>query len=172
LTAVAPAEIEAPPRVAITLAAAWTKAGLDDVVAAVTELGVAGVIPLRTERTIVRRDAARAERVGVRLATVAREAAMQSRRVRIPAIHPEADLASIVDRPGLIVADHTGDPAPSLDLPATPSWTVVVGPEGGFSDAELDAFGKVPRLSIGPHVVRATTAPVAAVAVLAARAED
>lgn len=174
LAAVGPVQHEAPPGVEITLAAALTKAGLDDVVGAVTEIGVAGVIPLRTERTVVRWDPARAERVVERLGTLAREAAMQSRRTRIPVIHPAADFATFASaatmEPGLIVADHTGVPAGSLVVPATARWTVVVGPEGGFSDEEFDAFGPAPRLSVGPNVLRATTAPVAVVAVLAALA--
>jgi 16S rRNA (uracil1498-N3)-methyltransferase len=170
LRATGPVQQEPAPAIEITLAAALTKAGLDDVVAAVTELGVAGVMPLRTERTVVRWDAARADRVIGRLGGIAREAAMQSRRTRIPVVHPATDLRAVAGQPGVIVADRTGRSAGAFTTPATAAWTVVVGPEGGFSDEELAMLDPAPRLSVGPNVLRATTAPVAAVAVLAALA--
>jgi 16S rRNA (uracil1498-N3)-methyltransferase len=176
LTATSAVAQEPAPAIEITLAAALTKAGLDDVVAAVTELGVAGVIPLRTERTVVRWDDARADRIVERLRTVARAAAMQSRRARIPVVHPATDLPALVGtaevRPGLIVADRSGGAPASVTVPATAAWTVVIGPEGGFSDAEFTLMDPAPRFSVGPNVLRATTAPIAAVAVLAALAAD
>jgi RsmE family RNA methyltransferase len=46
---------------------------------------------------------------------------------------------------------------------------VAVGPEGGFDDAELAAFGAAPRLAIGPFVLRAETAAIAAAAAVAGR---
>ena len=172
LTATGAVQQEPAPTFEITLAAALTKAGLDDVVAAVTELGVVGVIPLRTDRTVVRWDAARADRVVERLGGVAREAAMQSRRTRIPVIHPATDLGALAGKAGVIVADRSGEPAGRFTAPPSAAWTVVIGPEGGFSDAEFELLGTAPRLSVGPNVLRATTAPVAAVAVLAALGAD
>ena len=153
--------------VGVALAVALTKGGLDDVVAAVTELGAVRVIPVRTARTVVRWDAARARRAVDRLRVVAREAAMQSRRARVPAVDDVTELATVAARPDLVVADREGSAAAALPRPTSPGeWTVIVGPEGGLAPEELVALGTRPRLALGPHVLRAATAPLAAVAVL------
>jgi 16S rRNA (uracil1498-N3)-methyltransferase len=162
-------ELELDPVAPVALAVALTKGGLDDVVAAVTELGVARVIPVRTARVVVRWDSDRAQRAVVRLRSVAREAAMQSRRARVPVVEDVVDLPALVDRPGLVVADPAGVAAFELAPPPTePGWTVLVGPEGGLAPEELELFAAAPRLRLGPHVLRAATAPLAAVAVLVA----
>src|SRR5262249_25666517 len=110
---------------------------------------------------------ARAGRAVDRLRSVAREAAMQSRRARVPAVDEVTELAAVAERRELVVADRGGSAASALPRPAADAeWTVLVGPEGGLSPAELGALGTRPRLSLGPHVLRAATAPVAAVAVL------
>ena len=55
-------------------------------------------------------------------------------------------------------------PRPTANRP-NPGWTVLVGPEGGLAPEEI-ADISAPRLRLGPHVLRAATAPIAAVAVL------
>ena len=158
------------PRVGVSLAVALTKGGLDDVVAAVTELGVERVTPVRTARAVARWDDGRAERAVTRLRSVAREAAMQSRRARIPIVDEVVDLAAMLQRSGLVVADRAGVSASDLARPGEAGWTVLVGPEGGLTSDELAALANAPRLRLGPHVLRAATAPLAAVAVLTAEA--
>jgi 16S rRNA (uracil1498-N3)-methyltransferase len=155
------------PDLDLGLAVALTKAGLDDVVAAVTELGVARITPFRADRSVVRWDDARAARAVERFRAIAREASMQSRRARIPVVDAVTDVAEIAGRFGLVVAERGGAPAGSLALAHGPV-TVVVGPEGGFSPAELARFGEAPRLGIGTNVLKAATAPVAAVAAMVA----
>ncbi len=171
LGAVDAAQFLPEPNVGVNLAVALTKGGLDDVVAAVTELGVARVTPVRTERVVVRWDAARATRAVTRLRAVAREAAMQSRRARVPLVDDVAPLSSLQECAGLVLADPAGDDALALSPPPAldsghKAWTVLVGPEGGFSPNEHELFGKVARLRLAPNVLRAATAPIAAVAVL------
>jgi 16S rRNA (uracil1498-N3)-methyltransferase len=156
------------PRVGVGLAVALTKGGLDDVVAAVTELGVVRVTPVRTARTVVQWDGRRAATAVSRLRTVAREASMQSRRARLPEIDDVVDLAAMTMVPDLALADPRGVAPEALPAPAGALRTVLVGPEGGLAPDELDLFDGVPRLRLGPHVLRATTAPIAAVAVLTA----
>ena len=118
----------------------------------------------------VRWDDERAARAISRLRTIAREASMQSRRARVPAVGGVVDIAALAARPGLVVADRGGVHAGELPVPAAPGWTVLVGPEGGLGPDELDRLGSTPRLTLGPTVLRAVTAPVAAVALLADRA--
>jgi 16S rRNA (uracil1498-N3)-methyltransferase len=180
LEARAPVQVAADDRIGVSIAVALTKGGLDDVVAASTALGARRVTPLRTERVVVRWDAARAAKGVTRLRAVGREAAMQSRRARIPIIDEVTDLAMMRGRPGLVVADLDGVGAWELPLPrrtivpgkrADEGWTVVVGPEGGLSDDELASFGSVARLRLAPNVLRAVHAPIAAVAALMQEAE-
>jgi len=174
LVATAAAQQSPAPEWPISLAVALTKGGLEDVVTAVTELGVVRVTPVRTERVVVRWDETRARRAVERLRSVAREAAMQSRRARIPVIDDVAGFTEVSARPGLVVAAVDGISAFALPRPGGPSaeagWTVLVGPEGGLAPDELAALADRPRLSLGPNVLRASTAPVAAAAVLATEA--
>jgi 16S rRNA (uracil1498-N3)-methyltransferase len=166
-TAAARREPELTPRV--NVAVALTKGGLDDVVAACTELGVHRIEPVRTARSVVRWDAARAAKAVARLRDVAREAAMQSRRARVPEVCDVADAAALVDRPGLVLAARDGAPVASLPRPDGGEWTVLVGPEGGFAPAELALFARAARASVGPYVVRAAHAPLAVVSAFAQR---
>jgi 16S rRNA (uracil1498-N3)-methyltransferase len=180
LEARAPVEVAADERIGVSIAVALTKGGLDDVVAATTALGARRITPLRTERVVVRWDAARAAKGVARLRVVAREAAMQSRRARIPIVDEVAGLEALRDRPGLVVAGLDGMGAWELPGPgrtiipgerAGEEWTVVVGPEGGLSDDELAGFGPIARLRLAPNVLRAVHAPIAAVAALMQESE-
>ena len=156
----------------VALAIALTKAGaLDTVVARCTELGVARITPVRARRCVVQWDAAHGERAVERLRTVAREAAAQCRRAHLPEIAPVANLADFAGRADVVVADRGGGSIDDLPSPRS-AWTVVVGPEGGLDPDELEAFAGAGRLRLGPHVLRAETAPIAAVAVLLSRARE
>ena len=156
---------------AVAVAVALTKGTkLETVVAQLTELGVARIEPVRARRSVVRWDAAKAAAAQQRYSTVAREAAMQCRRSRLPVVAPVAELADLAGRPGLVVASADGDPAEALDLPPGNMWTVVVGPEGGFEPGEVEALRPAGRLSLSPYVLRAVTAPLVAASLLVARA--
>lgn len=156
---------------AVSVAVALTKGTkLETVVAQLTEVGVARIEPVRARRSVVRWDAARAEAAHQRYVAIAREAAMQCRRARLPVVMPVAGLEQLAGRPGLVVASPGGDPLEALDPPAGRIWTVVVGPEGGFEPGELEALGPSRRLSLSPYVLRAATAPVVAAGLLVARA--
>lgn len=155
----------AEPVVTIALAVALTKGGVESVVASATELGVARITPVACERSIARPSAAKVKRLQI----AAREAAMQSRRVRIPLIDDVVDLDVVLARDDVVIADRTGCRMFELMPPRRGAWTVVVGPEGGFSAEELARFGTRPRLALSDHVLRASTAPVAAVAVMVER---
>ncbi len=131
-----------------------------------TELGVARLVPVLTERTNFHRQNA------ARLRAHMVEAAEQCGRTALPELAAAVALpALLADWPGdrtLVLADEAGgDPATHLDLrlPAA----LLIGPEGGFAEAERAAVLAVPgvrRLSLGPRVLRADTAAVAALAQL------
>jgi 16S rRNA (uracil1498-N3)-methyltransferase len=141
----------------------------ETVVARLTELGVERVIPVAAARSVARWEPSRAEAATHRLERVAREAAMQSRRSRLTTVEPPVPIATLAGHPGLVVADRDGGPATDLPAPGPEGWLLVVGPEGGLDEGELEIFGAAPRLGVGPHVLRAETAAVAAAAALTTR---
>ncbi len=152
------------------------RARLDWLVEKATELGVSALLPVWTARTQV-------ERVNLgRLRAHAIEAVEQSERVSLPEIKaPEALQQVLASWPAarrLILCDESGAGEPISDaatrLPPGPV-ALLVGPEGGFDETELDAIGKlsfVTRVGLGPRVLRAETATLAAVAVFQAIAGD
>jgi 16S rRNA (uracil1498-N3)-methyltransferase len=150
---------------------------LDWLVEKGTELGVAAFIPVMTART-------QAERLNPeRLAAHAVAAAEQSERLSVPEIRPVAKLPALLAAwPAgrrLLVCDETGGGAPvaaALDaVPPGAAAAILIGPEGGFAQSELDALRDLPfvtRIGLGPRVLRAETAALAALAVFQAVAGD
>src|SRR4051812_23439651 len=128
------------------------------VVQKLTEIGVDRIVPFVAERSVVRWDDEKAERNHERFITIAREAAMQSRRAWLPVVDPIATFATLAGQPGATLADRTGAP-PTLQRPV-----VLIGPEGGWSEAER-ARG-LPTVGLGPTVLRAETAAIVAGAAL------
>jgi 16S rRNA (uracil1498-N3)-methyltransferase len=160
------------PRLAPPLAVAFalTKgAEPDRVVAGLTELGVDAILPVLTRRSVVRAAPERLHAAHERLGRVARASAEQCRRARVPEVAAPDPLAALAGRDGLVVADRVGAPAAALPTPPPSGWIVVVGPEGGFDPGETEALGPTARLGVGPHVLRAGTAALAAVAALSGR---
>jgi len=161
LEPVGPVEVEAAAEPAITIAFALVKGERPElVVQKLTEVGVDRIVPFAAERSVVRWDAERAERNVTRLRRVAREAAMQCRRARLPAVDAPVTFAAAAALPGAALAD-AGGAAPDLDHPV-----LLAGPEGGWSPAER-ALG-LPTIALGPHILRAETAAVVAGTLLVA----
>jgi 16S rRNA (uracil1498-N3)-methyltransferase len=144
----------------LTVAFALTKGGRPELVTQkLTEIGVDRVVPFVAERSVVRWVAGRDTRHVERLRRVAREAAMQCRRVWLPTVADVAPFAEVPALPGVAAADRAGS-APNLGRPA-----IAVGPEGGWSPAELSAFEH--RVQLGDLVLRSETAAMAAGVLLA-----
>jgi 16S rRNA (uracil1498-N3)-methyltransferase len=139
------------------------------VVQQLTELGVDRIRPVRARRSVVRWDAVRADAAVARLRRVAREAAMQCRRARVPVVDPPVDLSDLAGRPGLVLGDPEGESPTAVAAPAGNGWLVVVGPEGGLEADEIEQLGPLERVAVGPHVLRAETAAVAVAAALTVR---
>jgi 16S rRNA (uracil1498-N3)-methyltransferase len=154
----------------LTVACSLTKGQKPELaVQKLTELGVDRIMLLDAARSVVQWDDAKIATAFTRFERVAREAAMQSRRARVPVVEGPLDPTDLCRFPGLVVAGPDGVPADSLAPPPDGEWVVAVGPEGGFDDDELRDFGSAPRLAVGPFVLRAETAAIAVAAALAGR---
>ncbi len=132
------------------------------VVQKLTELGIDRIVPLHTERSVVRWTGARGLVTVEKLRRVAREAAAQCRRVWLPEV---SDTVAFADLPALGGTGEVVLAQLSGDRPTVAQRVVAVGPEGGWSADEL-ASG-LPTVGFGLSVLRAETAAVTAGALLA-----
>lgn len=137
-----------------------------------TELGAARLVPVLTQRTV-------AERVRVdRLRTIAIEAAEQCDRTALPELAEPIKLAALLSGWAaeriLIFADEAGG-APLAQAAAPAPAAILIGPEGGFTDAErtlIRACAAARPVSLGPRILRAETAAVAALSLWMGLAGD
>ncbi|MGE0667308.1 MAG: 16S rRNA (uracil(1498)-N(3))-methyltransferase [Sphingomonadales bacterium] len=152
-------------------------ARLDFVVQKATELGAAVLQPVLTERTVVR--SLNMER----LRANAVEAAEQCECLTVPEIREPLTLRNLLGGwpagRGLIWCDEGGD-RPALEALSAAAgkgnaWAILTGPEGGFTDAEralVEAQKAALPISLGPRIMRADTAAVAALALFQATLGD
>jgi 16S rRNA (uracil1498-N3)-methyltransferase len=155
---------------------------LDEVVRQVTELGVDAIVPLEAARCVARLEgASKRAAARERWEAVARAAAAQARRSRVPEVLAPVPAAAIEQLltdlgPGttLLVA-HPGGDGPrhlvaGISGEVGASVVVAIGPEGGWTPEELATFGRVGgrQLGLGPSVLRTEHAGAAALAALAA----
>jgi len=152
------------------------RARIDFLVEKATELGVSALQPVLTKRTQV-------ERVNLdRLRANVREAAEQTERLALPEVRAPLPLARALELwpagRGLLLCDESGispDIASALHAEQPGVWGVLTGPEGGFTQRELDALRNLPfvcAVGLGPRVLRADTAALAALAVFQALLGD
>jgi len=142
------------------------KTPADYLVQKATELGAAALLPVFTRRTIVTRVNEE------RMAANAIEAAEQSDRLSVPDIRAPVTLdkllASWPKERRLFFCDEGGDAAPLAQAAAAGPAAILTGPEGGFDPAEREALRAAPfvvPVSLGPRILRADTAALAALAV-------
>lgn len=146
---------------------------MDWVVQKATELGVTAITPIITERTEVKLDSDRQASRLQRWQQVAISACEQSQRTRVPTISPPKRLEEFLER---CDAQHKLVLHPSADASTLGSREpakevcVLVGPEGGFSEAEIrsSVSAGFRPWQIGPRILRTETAPVAALSILQA----
>lgn len=150
---------EPPPKHPLTVGFTPVKAERPEwVVQKLTELGVDVIVPLQADRSVVRWDAEKFEKNRSKWSVIVREAAMQSRRVRLPHIEDLTPVSAVPTDVGTVLADPAGRPLQTTD------HTVLIGPEGGWSEAERSAR-EVRSLPGG--ILRAETAALVAAALLA-----
>lgn len=167
-------EAESPLR--IELAAALIKREkFELVLQKATELGVVRIVPLFTSRTEIRLDSRREEKKVERWARIISESVKQCGRNRIPALaHPcnlEDYLASDQGKSFLVLDEEAELPIRNAvhSLRGALEISVVIGPEGGWSEEDRLLMRRCPdliRAGIGPRVLRAETASVAALTIV------
>ena len=168
--------VEPPPAPRFVLVQALAKGGRDELaVETATELGVDEVVPWQAARSVVQWRGERGTKARAGWESIARAAAKQSRRARVPAIAALASSADVRARIGgaaLAVVLHEDADAglAGMLLPSAGDVVLVVGPEGGITPDELELFAGAGALvcRLGPHVLRSSTAGPAAIAVLSA----
>jgi 16S rRNA (uracil1498-N3)-methyltransferase len=160
---------------------------MDFIVQKATELGVARIVPVLSQRSVVRLDKSQAESKAVHWRAVAVSACEQCGRNRLPVIEAAQPLLNYLGEsspgtgPRLVLepesAPQMGTLAPgpggAADAAVT-SAEIAIGPEGGFASEELEAFrvAGFSQVGLGPRILRAETAAIAAVVWLQARLGD
>ena len=160
----------------ITLAQAIPRSEkMDYIVQKCTELGVSSIIPMVTERTVVKLDKSREARRRARWIKIATGAAKQCGRSDVPEIKKVLgfkDIFRSVENYALkIMPSLTGERKCLTDLVSNrkcENIIVFIGPEGGFSpkEIELAVDCKVNPVSLGPYILKSDTAAVATLAIL------
>lgn len=146
------------------------KAGMDDIIDKLTQLGVDSIIPMETERVVVKLDEGKKADRLERWRRLACSAAQQSQRGRLPAVEPVASFANVLARGReydlKLIAAVFGEKKSIREVltgqqPA--SVLALIGPEGDFSPQEVElatAAGFIP-VSLGDTVLRVDTAAIA-----------
>ena len=141
-----------------------------------TEVGVDEIVPWAAQRSVVQWKAERGDKALRRWRSTAREAAKQSRRAWLPVVTEPANTSQVAERltaaaVALVLHEEASLPLGTGDLPDNGEIVLVVGPEGGIALDELDAFtaAGARMATLGPTVLRTSTAGPVAAAVLLSR---
>lgn len=167
------------PAVSILLAQAILKGDkMDDVVRDAVMLGVTAMQPIVTARTEISLGAVERGRRQERWQRIAISSAKQCGRAVVPAIHPAATFETLLARVRDLTVPATtllftepsaaGEAVPigELDLPRPTEVTVVIGPEGGWGEAELAQADLCRFVTLGRRTLRADATPLVALSAL------
>ena len=169
---------EEPPAARILLVQALAKGGRDEAaIEAATEVGADAVIAWESARSVSQWRGEKSAKGLTRWEGILTSAMKQSRRAFLPELLGFARGEEITDllptgAHVLVLHETATTPLTAADLPESGVIAVVVGPEGGLSEGELEMFTRAPgaqQVLLGPEVVRTSTAGPAAIAVLNAR---
>ena len=147
----------------------------DLVIQKATELGVTDIVPTIFSRSVVKVDDSKKDNKLNRYEKIVKEACEQSHRLVLPMIHNYQKVKTIKldeDTLGLIAYENNGDYASFknalLDVDKYSKVAIVIGPEGGFSNDEVDYLVKngFKNISLGKRILRSETASMYALSVL------
>jgi len=155
---------------------------MDWVIQKATELGVAAIVPIHTTHSVIKPNPERLEHQRSRWERIARDAAQQSERWTIPTIADPVDLVGICRHydgaplKGMLAERSNGVSLIAIPLPSDRQRPIVllVGPEGGWAPDEqrlAQERGFLP-LTLGPRILRAETAAIAALSILQSRLDE
>lgn len=152
---------------------------MDFIVQKATELGVARIVPVLSQRSVVRLDEEQAESKAVHWRAVAVSACEQCGRTRLPTIEAAQPLLNYLGDsspgagPRLVFEPESALPHDATAIGVVAA-EIAIGPEGGFAGDELEAFrvAGFSRVGLGPRVLRTETAAIAALVWLQARFGD
>jgi 16S rRNA (uracil1498-N3)-methyltransferase len=169
--------VEPPPQPRLVLVQALAKGERAELaVELATEVGVDEVVPWAAQRCVVRWEGERGARALARWRATAREAGKQARRARLPEVAALAHTSDVVARARdaaltLVLHEVATAPLAATPLPSHGDVLLVVGPEGGVTDGELEVLAKAGARAVrlGGSVLRTSTAGAAAAAVVSAR---
>ena len=162
------------PTVEVTLFAALTKGDkMESVIQKCVELGVHSIVPVLTSRCISRPDSKSAEKKLMRYRKISVQAAMQSQRAIVPEISPlcelraAAEMLSGFDR-AIVFYEGGGRPLREIITSGDRSIAVFTGPEGGYEESEVELLTSrgASAATLGRRILRAETAPLAALAAI------
>jgi 16S rRNA (uracil1498-N3)-methyltransferase len=146
---------------------------MDLVVQKATELGIAEITPLFTQRCEVKLSQARTIKKNQHWRQIAINACQQCQRNQLPDVRPAATIGEWLccSHSGLkLLLDHRGESGIAQRAPIDNRVVLLVGPEGGFEASEIAAAeraGFIP-VGLGPRILRTETAPIAALGILQA----
>ncbi|MGM0436561.1 MAG: RsmE family RNA methyltransferase [Bacillota bacterium] len=138
------------------------------------ELGVEGFIPIETKRTVVKITQKDEDKKHARFEKIAREASEQSRRSTVPSVQRSIHIndINVESYTHVFVPYENEDTLSAKDafkaIEPGDSVLIVIGPEGGFTDGEIDTLrNKGARvISLGPRILRSETASLYALSAL------
>lgn len=142
---------------------------MDLVIQKATELGASQILPLLSERSVVRLAGSRAERRRLHWLQVAASACEQSGRNQLPEVAAVQDFHDLMGELGALRPGELRllpDPGAAQRLPAPQHdvavVTMLIGPEGGFTEKEIGAAGEADfqRIGLGPRILRTETAAI------------
>ncbi|TDC44796.1 16S rRNA (uracil(1498)-N(3))-methyltransferase, partial [Micromonospora sp. KC207] len=140
-------------------------------VQAMTEVGVDEIVPWAASRSVAQWRGERGVRAREKWVATAREAAKQARRAWLPVVagSPDESTAAVANRiagaaAAFVLHEEAQERLATAELPDAGEIVLVVGPEGGITDAELATFTEAGArpIRLGPSVLRTSTAGVAA----------
>jgi 16S rRNA (uracil1498-N3)-methyltransferase len=155
---------------------------MDWVIQKATELGVATIVPTHSTHSVIKPNPERLEHQRSRWERIARDAAQQSERWTIPTIADPVDLEGICQQyasaplKSMLVERSSAPSLATIPLPLNPQHPIVllIGPEGGWAPEEqrhAQKQGFIP-LTLGPRILRAETAAIAALSILQSRLDE